>query len=179
MAFASTMTPHYEAPGVEGIGPTGIEILCGSSTTCDVRNESVDQLTTQTLLGSVATFGGGITGKFTGDGQILPADQYGDTHATGNYLGLSDGQAETLTLNPPVNLFGLWFSALDATSTLMFYQTGDPDAIYTIGGNEFQALVVSSPDTEYCGNPNPTSPDADDDRRFTYLALLDTSSNVK
>jgi hypothetical protein len=174
IVFAGTITPYYEAPGVQGIGPTGIGILCGSSTTCSVGTENFNTLTTQTLLGAVATFGAGITGTYAGDGQILPADQYGGARATGNYLAVADGQSESLTLNTPANFFGLWFSSADATNSLTFYQTGDPDPIYTFGIDQFQALVGDCPGNGYCGNPNAAFLNANDTQQYAYLEFLDT-----
>ena len=173
-AFATTITPFYEAAGVQGIGPTGIGILCGSSTTCSVGTENFDTLTTQTLLGAVATFGAGITGTFSGDGQILPADDFGGAHATGNYLAVTDGSAESLTLSKSVNFFGLWFSALDPSNTLQFYQTGNPDPIYTFGADQFQALVGDCPDDPYCGNPNAAFLNANRGQQYAYLEFLAT-----
>jgi hypothetical protein len=174
VAFATSVTPFYEAPGVQGIGPIGIGILCGSSTTCDVGSENFNTLTTQTLLGAVATFGSGITGTYAGDGLILPADQYGGARATGNYLAVADGQSESLTLSTPVNFFGLWFSALDATNTLQFYQTGNPDPIYTFGADQFQALVGPCPSGAYCGNPNAAFLNANSGQQYAYLEFLAT-----
>src|ERR1700735_4805115 len=107
LACATTITPFFEAPGVQGIGPTGIGILCGSSTTCDVGTENFNTLTTQTLLGAVASFGTGITGTFSGDGVFLPADQYGGAGATGKYLAVSAFNSESLSLSTPVDFFGL------------------------------------------------------------------------
>jgi hypothetical protein len=174
IAFAGSITPFYEAPGVQGIGPTGIGILCGSSATCDVGTENFNSLTTQTLLGAVAAFGSGITGTYAGDGTILPADQFGGARATGNYLAVADDQAESLTLNTPVNFFGLWFSALDATNTLQFYQTGNPDPIFTFGADQFQALVGACPNDPYCGNPNPAFLNANIGQQYAYLEFVDT-----
>jgi hypothetical protein len=174
IAFAGSITPFYEASGVQGIGPTGIGILCGSSTTCNVGTENFDTLTTATLLGAVATFGGGITGTYAGDGRILPADEFGGAHATGNYLAVTDGSAESLTLSTPVNFFGLWFSALDPSNTLQFYQTGNPDPIYTFGADQFQALVGDCPGDPYCGNPNAAFQNANNGQQYAYLEFLDT-----
>ena len=175
VAFATSVTPFYEAPGVQGIGPTGIGILCGSSTTCNVGTENFNQLTTQTLLGAVASFGSGITGTFSGDGVVLPADQFGGAQATGNYLAISAGDAESLALNEPANFFGLWFSAADATNTITFYQTGDPDPIFTFGAAEFQALVGACPASPYCGNPTATFKNADNGEQYAYVEFLATN----
>jgi hypothetical protein len=174
IAFAGSITPFFEAPGVQGIGPTGIGILCGSSTTCDVGTENFNNLTTQTLLGAVATFGSGITGTYAGDGIILPADQFGGAGATGNYLAVADGEAESLTLSAPVNFFGLWFSALDATNTLQFFQTGNPDPVFTFDAGQFQALVGPCPSGGYCGNPNATFLNGNAGQQYAYLEFLDT-----
>ncbi len=179
LAFAGTIsiTPYYEAAGVQSIGPVGEAQLCGVSPTCVIGTENFDALaSTGGLFDYVSTFGnnGQITGAFTGSGLIFPADQYGGAGGTGNYLTVQDGQTETVTLNEGVNFFGLWFSALDATNSLSFYQTGNPNPVYTFGASEFQALVGACPGTGFCGNPNTDFLGQNSSQQYAFLNFVST-----
>jgi hypothetical protein len=141
--------------------------------------ENFDELTTQSLSGYVSTFGnnGVITGIFTGSGIILAADQYGGAGGTGNYLAVGDGKTETVTLSEGVNFFGLWFSALDATNTLSFYQVGNSLPVYTFDAAQFQALVGNCPGTAFCGNPNANFLGQNPDQQYAFLEFVSTGGS--
>ncbi len=176
------MTAYYEAPGVESIGAAGKAQLCRLSPGgCIIGRESFNQLPTGWIApGYVSSFShnGQITGTFTGNGAILPADQYGGAGGTGKYLLVSAGHTETLTLNEGINFFGLWFSALDATNTLSFYQTGNSAPVYTFGASQFQGLVGSCPEsTGYCGNPNAKFLDQNISQQYAFLDFFSTGGS--
>ncbi len=176
-AYSSiSFAPYYEAAGTQSIGPVSEAQLCGSSATCVIGTETFDGLSTQTLQGDVSTFGdnGLITGTFSGNGTISPADQYGGAGGIGNYLSVGYNQAETVTLSQGVDFFGLWFSALDATNSLSFYQAGNPTPVYTFGAAEFQALVGNCPGTAFCGNPNATYLNANSGQQYAFLEFVST-----
>ncbi len=169
------ITPYYEAPGVQAIGPTGIALLCGSSTTCNIGTETFDSLAAGALpSGYVSTFpsNGPITGTFTGNGQIHNPDQYGAAGGTGKYLAVTPSNPVTLTLNQGVNFFGLWFSALDSTNTISFYNGST--FIYSFGASQFQALVGNCPSGSFCGNPNSNFLGLNNNQQYAFLDFAAT-----
>lgn len=76
-----------------------------------------------------------------------------------------------------MNFFGLWFSALDATNSLSFYQSGNPTPVYTFGASEFQALVGSCPSTAFCGNPNANFLGQNHGQQYAFLEFVSTSGS--
>jgi hypothetical protein len=80
-------------------------------------------------------------------------------------------------LSQPVNFFGLWFSALDATNSLSFYQTGNSTPVYTFGASEFQALVGNCPGTGFCGNPNTNFLNDNHAQQYAFLSFISTGGS--
>ncbi len=176
-AFSTvSITPYFEAAGVQYIGPKGIALLCGSSTTCNIGTETFNHLAVGSLpAGYVSTFpnNGVITGTFSGDGKIMVADEYGGARGTGNYLAVSPNHPETLTLSQGVNFFGLWFSALDSTNSISFYN-GSTE-IYSFGASQFSNLVgACSSNLGFCGNPNANFLNQDGGQQYAFLDFVST-----
>ncbi len=127
--------------------------------------------------GNTTTFGGSsITGTYSGDFVINPADQYGGAGGTGNYIDTTTpgGQpgSYTLSLSAQVNYFGLWFSALDAGNILQFYDGST--LVETFDAASYASLVGNCPNP-YCGNPNANFLGQDSGQQYAYLNFLDTT----
>jgi len=116
--------------------------------------------------------GSSITGTYTGQFEIMPANAYGGAGGTGSYLAQQYKQSTTLTLSQSVNYFGLWFSALDTGNLLQFYDNGT--LVYSFTPTDFIADVgVCGGGNLYCGNPNNGQ---DPDQQFAYINFYDIGS---
>ncbi len=123
--------------------------------------------------------GSGITGTYSGDYAILPADMYGGAGGTGKYIATTTPNGKpgsyTLTLSQQVNYFGLWFSALDSGNDLYFYNNNT--LVYSFLPSNYSTLVGPCPDASnpYCGNPNSAFLGQDSGQQYAYLNFLDTN----
>jgi hypothetical protein len=131
--------------------------------------------------GNTTNFNGSaITGTYSGNFAVVPADQYGGAGGTGNFIDTVTPPnggigSYTLTLSQNVNYFGLWFSALDAGNQLAFYNGAT--LVYSFTPADYSSLVGACPNVSnpYCGNPNPAFMGDDNGELFAYLNFLDTS----
>ena len=103
--------------------------------------------------------GGSITGTYSADTRILPADQYGGAGGTGQYPVTFSNTGYSLdlssTLPHGVNYFGYWLSALDRGNQVTFYSKGR--LLFTFDPSDVIAAVNSHADAaNYYGNPNPS-----------------------
>ncbi|HTV09806.1 MAG TPA: PEP-CTERM sorting domain-containing protein [Candidatus Aquilonibacter sp.] len=123
--------------------------------------------------------GSSITGTYTGDFVINPADEYGGAGGTGYFIDTTTPNGNpgsyTLTLSQNVNYFGLWFSALDAGNQLSFYD--GTTLVYSFSASDYTNLVGACPDAsnQYCGNPNSAFLNQDNGQLYAYLNFLDTT----
>lgn len=167
-AFADNIVVSYNAAGSQTPNPT---------TTTYYNTFGTTALSNQTSY--TTTFGGSnITGTYTGNFNIVPADAYGGAGGTGDYLQVTYGNTMTLNLTQDgtsvgVNYFGLWFSALDAGNQLSFYNGNTLLLTYT--PSDFIAAVgACNGSNPYCGNPNNS---LDPNEQFAYLNFTDTTGN--
>lgn len=155
-ALADTLTITALAPGVQV--PTGITNYYESF---DTVAPSGGTLTTN--------FNGSpVTGTYTGSYAILSADAYGGANGTKFISTSGTSSSYTLTLDKPVNYFGLWFSALDAGNSLNFYN--GKDLVDTFSASNFIGMVGPCSGNAYCGNPNNGLDAAE---QFAYLNFYD------
>jgi hypothetical protein len=141
---------------------------------------NVETFSTPLTGGDKTTFNGsGITGTYTGDFSINPADVFGGAGGTGSYIATTTPNGHpgtyTLSLSAQVNYFGLWFSALDAGNNLTFEDNGV--VVFTFSPTNYSALVGACPNTSdpYCGNPNAPFQGQNADQQYAYLNFLDTT----
>ncbi len=160
-AFGDSFEVSYLAPGVQ-IPQTGIKYDSFAGITPGSAN-----LPYQTSFN-----GSGYSGTYTGGVQWSGADQYGGAGGTGTYAETFTGY--TLTINPSVNYFGLWFSALDAGNQLSFYRGSS--LIYSFTPTDFLNLVGSCPGTGFCGNPNTNFKGANNTQQYAYLNFYDPAN---
>lgn len=110
----------FEAPGVATAQPS---TLCAGATGCQLWTETFDgQRRGSGQRLRAAGFGPGLTGTYEGL-RVDGPNQYGSAGGGGNHAVLFAGTS-TLTLAGPtggLNHFGLWWSAVDASNTLNFY----------------------------------------------------------
>lgn len=163
--WADSFTVTYLGPGVQ-TPPSGIT--------------TYETFTSPLGAGNTTTFNGsGITGTYSGDFQILAANQYGGAGGTGNYIATTTpgGQpgSYTLSLSQSVNYFGLWFSALDHGNDLYFYNGST--LVFSFLPSNYSTLVGACPSASnpYCGNPNSAFLNQDNGEQFAYLNFLDTT----
>lgn len=155
-ALADTLTITALAPGVQV--PTGITNYYESF---DTVAPSGGTLTTN--------FNGSpVTGTYTGSYAILSADAYGGANGTKFISTSGTSSSYTLTLDKPVNYFGLWFSALDAGNSINFYN--GKDLVDTFSASNFIGMVGPCSGNAYCGNPNNGLDAAE---QFAYLNFYD------
>lgn len=144
-----------------------------SATTTNVEHYSSTFTNTTTFNGS------GITGTYSGDFVINPADEYGGAGGTGYYIDTTTPHGNpgsyTLTLSQSVNYFGLWFSALDSGNELSFYN--GTTLVYSFSPANYTTLVGACPSgsNPYCGNPNSAFLGDDSGQLYAYLNFLDTT----
>jgi len=159
-ALADPLTITTLAPGVQV--PTGITTYYESF---DTAASSGGTLTTN--------FNGSpVTGTYTGSFAILPADAYGGANGTKFISTSGTSSSYTLTLDKPVNYFGLWFSALDAGNSINFYN--GKDLVDTFSASNFIGMVgsCSGKTNAYCSNPNNGLDAAE---QFAYLNFYDST----
>ena len=113
-----------------------------------------------------------FSGSYAGNFSLPAADQFGGADGSGNYI--STTSSYTLTINTPVNYFGLWFSALDGGNQLQFYR--DSVLLYTFTPATYQSLVGACPSSSnaFCGNPTTKFKGQDSGEQFAYLNFVDT-----
>lgn len=156
-ALADTLTITTLAPGVQA--PTGITNYY----------ENFDQVTPSGGTLTTNFNGSPVTGTYTGNYAILPADAYGGANGSKYISTAGTSSSYTLTLNQSVNYFGLWFSALDAGNSISFYN--GKDLVSTFSPSNFVGLVgACSSSNAYCGNPNNGLDAAE---QFAYLNFYD------
>jgi len=161
-SWADSLTVTYLAAGVQA--PTGI-------------TSNYETFDNASIVGGTLTTtfnGSGITGTYSGNFTLLPADGYGGAGGSGKYISSvvdpNGGRSYTLTLSAPVDYFGLWFSAVDPGNRLTFYK-GDT-LVDTFSALDFLSLVGSCPNASnaFCGNPNDNLDTAE---QFAYLNFYD------
>jgi len=159
-ARADSFTVTYLAPGIQT--PSGI-------------TNYYETFNSATLVNGALTTnfnGSSITGTYTGGFGIHAAGTYGGAGGTGSYLAQAQGQTTTLTLSQGVNYFGLWFSALDATNDLQFYDGST--LLYSFTASSFISGVGACPSsTGYCGNPNTGYTNSS--QQYAYINFYDTT----
>lgn len=142
--------------------------------------------------GSLLPFNSPI-GTFTGQGIIIPADQWAGAGGSGNYLAVGEEwnpyylneESITLTLNTPANYVGFFAEALDTSNVVQFYDgstlVGDfnPDVL---GNNNYSGSYDPNTGTygddllspDYYGNPDDSG--SDPWEPFVYLNFTTTGS---
>lgn len=160
-SHADTFTTSYLAAGVQTPG----------SVTSNVN--TFETAAYNSNFNSTTFNGSGITGTYSGNFSVVPANLYGGAGGNGNYI--TTGSSYTLTLSSPVNYFGLWFSALDAGNQLSFYNGNS--LLYTFTASTYQSMVGACPSTTnaYCGNPNAAFKGQDAGEQFAYFNFSDTN----
>lgn len=141
-ALADPLVISVLAPGVQT--PAGISTYY----------ENFDKVTPSGGTLTTNFSGSSITGTYTGDFSIMAADAFGGAGGS-HFISTSGNKGSyTLTLNTPVNYFGMWFSALDSGNNLSFYN--GKALVDTFTPADFVALVGACPASTnpYCGNPN-------------------------
>jgi hypothetical protein len=165
-ANADTFVLNYEAPGVE-------------STTATFSIMGVENFDARS--GAFSTdYGtsGAIIGTYSGDLQILPADQYGGAGGDGKYIVVFAGGSYRLMLsndpskNPDgINYFGYWLSALDAGNQVVFKKAGVQVGALTPG--DVLSQVTAQP--AYFGNPNPGFLSQNSGQPYAFINFYDTT----
>lgn len=158
-ALGDTMTVSFLAPGVQ----TPLGITTHYTTFNAIVPGSAPSYTSHFN-------GSAYTGTYSGGLLWTAADAYGGAGGSGTYAETFSGY--TLTINPSVNYFGLWFSALDGGNELTFYR--DDTLVYSFGPQDLIRLVGACPGSPYCGNPNSG---ADANEQFVYLNFYDSTAN--
>ena len=157
-AHADTLAITSLAAGVQS--PTGITTYY----------ENFDTVTPSSATLTTNFNGSSVTGTYTGNFAILPANAFGGANGT-NFISTSGTHSSyTLSLSQSVNYFGLWFSALDAGNNINFYN--GKNLVFTFAPSNFVGLVGSCSTTAnpYCGNPNNGLDTAE---QFAYLNFYD------
>ncbi|HLH02394.1 MAG TPA: PEP-CTERM sorting domain-containing protein [Bryobacteraceae bacterium] len=113
----------------------------------------------------------GFTGTYSGAIDWYAADVFGGASGKATYPETFSGY--TVTINPSVNYFGLWFSALDAGNQLSFYR--DNTLLYTFTPADFIRLVGNCPGSGFCGNPNANFQGGDNGQQYAYLNFYDSN----
>jgi hypothetical protein len=168
--FSAAQNVWADTFTVTQLGP-GVQTPASATTTF------YETYTNPLVGGNTTNFGGSsITGTYSGDFVINPADQFGGAGGTGNYIDTTTpgGQpgSYTLSLSAQVNYFGLWFSALDAGNILQFYDGST--LVETFDAASYASLVGNCPNP-YCGNPNSAFLGQDSGQQYAYLNFLDTT----
>lgn len=160
LSHADTFTSTFLAAGVQTPGST-----TGNVNTFEPGIFNAANGTT--------TFGAsGITGTYSGNYNILPANVYGGAGGSGNFISTSGTYA--LTLSSGVNYFGLWFSALDAGNQLSFYSGSM--LLYTVSAASYVASGTACvAGNAYCGNPNAAYKGQDAGEQFAFVNFYDTN----
>ena len=121
----------------------------------------------------------GITGTYTGSAQIAQANVYGGAGGVGQFITTSEAGSYTLTLSSNVNYFGLWFSALDQGNELSLYRNNT--LVYSFDPSDYAQLVggcpTSTPEPNYCGNPNADFYNAVSYQQYAYLNFYDQNAS--
>jgi hypothetical protein len=132
-------------------------------------------------------------GTFSGQGIIIPADQWAGAGGTGNYLaageewnpnGLGD-ESMTLTLNTPANYLGFFAEAMDTSNIVSFYDGSTLVGVFhpdILGNNDYNGPYNAATGTfgdnllsaAYYGNPD--DPGSDTGEPFVYLNFTTTGS---
>ena len=136
-AAHAVVTITTEAPGVE-------------NTTLPISSavETFDAAPLGLTTNFVTTFGDSGTTATIDTVRINDANQYGAAGGTGHYAGINSGSSTTISLTgAPVDVFGLWVSALDR---------GNSIAIYNGATLLFSASLYTLPlgPGNYSGNPD-------------------------
>ncbi len=122
----AAMVVTYGDPGATMASPSITANLTGGVETFD----------SQTGPNFMSTFGGGMTGTYTGV-TINPADIYGGAGGVGRYaLALDAGtpvqyNLALTTTGQSINYFGFWLSAADPSNTVTFTTTDHSTYIFT------------------------------------------------
>ncbi len=153
-AFGDSFLASYLAPGVQT--PAGITTQYAT-----FSSASSSPLVTHYN-------GSAYTGTYTGP-VWLAADQYGGAGGTGKYA--ETYTSYTVTINPSINYFGLWFSALDDHNELEFYRGST--LLYSFTPTDFIRLVGSCPASPFCGNPNTQFLGQNRSQQYAYLNFYD------
>lgn len=159
-ALADPLAISVLAPGVQT--PAGITSFY----------ETFDHVTPSGGTLTTNFNGSSVTGTYTGDFTILAADAFGGAGGS-NFISTTGNKGSyTLTLNKPVNYFGLWFSALDSGNNINFYN--GKTLVDSFTPADFVALVGACPASTnpYCGNPNNHLDAAE---QFAFLNFYDST----
>lgn len=123
----------------------------------------------------VTNFGGSpYTGTYTGGLYWHGASVDGGAGGTGVFPDAYFG-SYSVAINPSVNYFGLWFSALDAGNQLQFYN--GTTLLYTFTPTDFMNLVGACPGGPYCGNPNADFLNGNNGQQYAYLNFYDQTGS--
>jgi PEP-CTERM motif len=176
-AILSAIILLSAAPNVRADVFTVTQLGAGAETPVSTTTTFFETYTNPLGPGNTTTFGGStITGTYSGNFVINPADQFGGAGGTGNYIDTTTpgGQpgSYTLSLNAQVNYFGLWFSALDAGNILQFFD--GTTLVDTFNASNYASLVGNCPNA-YCGDPSGAFAGQDSGQQYAYLNFLDTT----
>jgi hypothetical protein len=141
--------------------------------------ETFNSLAPNTALTSpfVTNFGGSaFTGTYTGAINWRAANGVGGAGGTGVFPLLSTGNSYSLSLDTPVNYFGLWLSALDPGNQLQFYNGSNLLYTFTATPTALQSLLGACPAGAFCGNPNSGFAGDDPGEPFAYLSFYDATA---
>jgi len=136
---------------------------------------SPDSTSVNTFTGFTGTTnfnGSSITGTYSGDYVLKPADIYGGANGTGQYPFQDWNQAMTISLSSSVNYFGLWISALDAGNTIDFYDGST--LLFTFAPTDYPSLLSGCPGDAACGNPNSDFLGANNTQKYLFFNFYDT-----
>lgn len=124
--------------------------------------------------GTTTFNGSGITGTYSGNYSVVPANLYGGAGGTGNFITTTG--TYSLTLSSSVNYFGLWFSALDLGNQLSFYNGNT--LLYTFTPATYQSLVgACTGSNAFCGNPTTAFKGQDSGEQFAFLNFYDSNGS--
>lgn len=151
LAQADVISARLWSPGV-------VEIQASQIGASVLQVERFDRLATGTGGPIQSAFGRGpFSATYSGDYQILNADQYGGAGGVGKYIASARPQsAYTINLTHDstvrgVNFFGLDLTALDAGNKLTFLRGGN--AVATYRSADLEAIFGPCGGGPYCGNP--------------------------
>lgn len=163
-AHADSFTVSYLSAGVQSSSSSRYVESFNSA------SKAADGSYTTTFNGST------ITGTYTGNFNLLAANQFGGAGGTGSYISTNSANGSnsyTLTLSSNVNYFGVWLSALDNGNVISFYNG-------TTLVNQFTASALvkalgACPAGAYCGNPNFSNTDTAEP--FVFSNFYDTNGS--
>ena len=172
VAKADIISVTYGAAGVQSAS----SVVVANAT--QIGSESFDNRSNGGFTTDYGT-GGVISGTYSSDAVVTPADVYGGAGGVGSYVeavGGTNGYTISFSTNgvPGINYFGYWLSALDPGNQIEFKRSGVTVGTYQ-PSDLVAALGACAATNPYCGNPNAAFAGQNSGQPYAFVNFVDTN----